>query len=92
VAGRVREQVGRGADDARHVARRIDDRVPLAPFEGGQVAVAVAAQLLGLGEELRVRLAAVEERDLVPLRKRGLGDGPPQELRPAEQQQSQWNL
>ena len=52
----------------------------------------VAAQLLRLREELRVRLAAVEERQLVPARQRGLGDRAAEELRPAEKQEPQWNL
>ena len=56
VADRVPQQLGGRADDARHVAGRVDDGVPLAALERREVAVAVAAQLLGLREELRVRL------------------------------------
>jgi hypothetical protein len=83
----VAQQLGRGADDAGQVARRVDDRVPRAAFERAQVAVAIAAQLLGLREQLGVRLAAVEERDLVALLERVLDDGTAEELRPAEDEQ-----
>jgi len=41
-------------------------------------------QLLRLGKEVRVRLAAVEERDLVSTCERGVDDGASEELRPAE--------
>ena len=92
MADRVREQVGRRADYARDEAGRIYDRVPFAILERRQVAVAVAAKLLDLRKELGVRLAAVEERQLVAAGERGLGDGAPEELRTAEQQQPQWNL
>ena len=50
----VCEELGRGANDVWHVAGRIDDCVPVPALEHGEVAVAISAQLLGLGEELGV--------------------------------------
>jgi len=49
--------------------------------------LAVAAQLLGLGEQVRVRLAAVEERDLVSAGQGRLDSRAAEELRPAEHQE-----
>jgi hypothetical protein len=57
-------------------------------LERTQVAVAVAAELLRLGKELRLRLAAVEEGQLVAARERCLGDGAAEEGRPAEDQKA----
>ena len=81
------EQLGRRSNHAGHEAARVDHRVPASPFERREVAVAVAAELLRLGEELGVRLAAVEERHLVPALERGFRCGAAEELRPAEDQQ-----
>src|SRR5262249_54248855 len=83
------EQFGRGAHDPRHVAGRVDRRVPLATGERVQPAVAVADELLDLGIEIRVGVAAVEERPLVPAAEGGVGDRPADELRPAEEQELQ---
>ena len=47
---------------ARDVARVVDDRVPLAARERLEVAVAIAVQLLEVGEAAGVGLAAVEQR------------------------------
>ena len=52
VRGRPSQRLRGGAHDPREVAARVDDRVPFATGERGQVAVPVAAQTLGLGEEL----------------------------------------
>ena len=82
----VGEQLGRLAHDARQVARGIDHDVPVAALERREVAVAVAAQLLDVGKELRVGLAAVEQRHLVPARERLVDDRATEELRPAEDQ------
>jgi hypothetical protein len=49
--------------------------------------LAVAAQLLGLGEQVRVRLAAIEERDLVSSGEGRLDGRAAEELRPAEHQE-----
>ena len=57
------------------------------PSSDGEPAVAVAVQLLDLREEVGVRLAAVEGRDLVAAGERGLDQGVADELRPAEQEQ-----
>ena len=85
---RAAQQLGRGANHTRHVAGRVDHRVPLTPLERREPAVAVAAQLLDLGKELGVRLATVEERDLVAARERRLDRRAAEELRPAEDEQS----
>jgi hypothetical protein len=89
VPNRVGEQLGRGADDARDVAGRVDDRVPAPALERSQVAVAVAAQVLRLRIELGPGAAAVEERQLVTGGERRLRDRAPEELRPAEQEELQ---
>ena len=83
----VCEELGRGADDVGDVARRIDDCVPAPALERGEVAFAISAQLLGLGEELGVRLAPVEEGHLVAAGERVLDRRAPEELRPAEDEQ-----
>ena len=57
----VCEELGRGANDVRDVTRRIEDCVPAPALEHGEVALAISAQPLGLGKELGVRLAPVEE-------------------------------
>ena len=51
------------------------DAVPGAALERGDVGLAVAVQLLELGERVRVRLPAVEGRDLVAAGERGLDQG-----------------
>ena len=65
---------------------------PSCAREQGEVALPVAVQLLDLREEVGVRLAAVEERQLVPAGERSLGGRPAEELRAAEDQEPQWNL
>ena len=59
----------------------------VAAAERVEVAVAVAVQVLGLREQARVRLAAVEERQLVAAAQRLLGGGAPEELGAAEEQE-----
>ena len=78
------------AHDARHVAARVDDGVEAAPAERVEVAVAVAAQLLDIREELGPRLAAVEERHLVTVVERGVDDMTTEELRPAEHEHAHY--
>ena len=56
----------------------------LAPAQRVEVAVAVAAQLLDVGEELGPRLAAVEQRHVVAARERGVDRVAAEELRAAE--------
>ena len=80
----VAERADRLLHDPRHVAARVDDRVEVAALERGEVAVAVAAQPLHVGEEVGLRLAAVEQRDVVPARERDVDDVPAQELGAAE--------
>jgi hypothetical protein len=72
------------AHDARQVACDVDDGVPRTPTQRVEVSVAVAVELLGLGKEVRVRLAAVEERDFVPACERSVDGRASEELRPAE--------
>src|SRR5439155_11449526 len=81
------QSLGGGADDARDVATGVDDRVPRSAFEGREVPFAIAAELLGLGEELGVRLPAVEEGDLVPARQGRFDCRAAEELRSAEDEE-----
>ena len=62
----------------------------LAPAQRVEVAVAVAAQLLDIREELGPRLAAVEERHLVTVVERGVDDVTAEELRPAENEHAHY--
>src|SRR5439155_26459277 len=78
------ERIDRLRDAARHVTARVDDRVEAAPGERAEIAVAVAAELLDVGEEVGTGLPAVEQRHLVAVLERELDDVPPQELRPSE--------
>ena len=66
-----RQQRRRVFDVARDVARVVDDDVPLAGGERLEVAVAIAVQLLEVGEAAGVGLAAIEERQRVAVRARG---------------------
>ena len=79
----VRAQHGRRLlHPARDVGRGVDDRVPLAALEGLQVVlVAVAVELLQVGEQARPGLAAIEQRDLVPPPDRRLDGLRPEETR-----------
>jgi ribosomal protein S18 acetylase RimI-like enzyme len=86
----VAERVDRLAHDARHVAARVDDRVEVAAAQLVEPAVAVAAQLLGLREELGPRLAAVEERHVVAVRERGVDDVTAEELSATEDEHAHY--
>src|SRR4029077_4606101 len=79
----VLEQLCRLANDARHVAARVDDAVPGSARERTEVAVAIAGEVLDLREELRVRLPAREDRDVVPGGEGGVDGMAAEELRPA---------
>ena len=92
VAAGVAQLLRRRTHVRRDVAGRVDDCVPRPPGEQREVALPVAVHLLDLREEVGVRLAAVEERQLVPAGERRLGRRPAEELRPAEDQDPQWNL
>ena len=61
----------------RRVAGDVDHGVDATAAQRREIAVAVAAQLLERGEEVRVLPAAVEERDLVGPRECGLDDVTP---------------
>ncbi len=87
-----REPRGGRADHARHVARSVDHRIPLAALQSGKpgrdTRVAVADEGLdAIAERLR-RAAAREQRHLVPARERFLRHVSAKETRPSEQQQS----
>jgi hypothetical protein len=86
VGHRVAQQVDRLRDDARDLAAGVDDRVPPAPAQCIELPVAIAAQLLDVGVEPRVRLAPGEQRQLVAARERGIDDRAAEKLRPAEDQ------
>ena len=83
----IGEQAGALADDAREVARRVDDGVPLAPAEALEATVAVADDPLQLRVELRAGPAAVEERHLVATLERRVDHRAAHELRAAEEQE-----
>src|SRR5581483_5361557 len=85
--GSAREQLRRLADDAGNVARRVDDGVPTPAAEGVEAPLAVAAQLLDLGEELGARQPAVERRHGVAALERRLDHRAAEEPRPAQQEQ-----
>src|SRR5918995_717529 len=72
-------------DNGRDVAAGVDDRVPATRRD--RVDDAITAHLLGLREEPRIRLAAVEERDLVAALDRRLDHRPPEELGAAENEE-----
>src|SRR4029078_10582457 len=57
-----------------------------------EVVLPVAVHLLDLREEAGVRPPAVEERQPRPAAERPLRDRPAEELRPAQDQDPQWNL
>jgi hypothetical protein len=86
-SGGVRQQFGRGPDDPGQETRRVEHRVPLAAAQFAEVGRTVPAELFDLRKELRVRLAPVEQRHVVTARERFLDGRPPEELRPAEDQQ-----
>ena len=87
VAGRVGKRFSRRSDGAWDVAARVEDSIPRAALEGREVVLAVPVELLGLGEELGIRSAAVEEGDLVIPGERGFDGCAAEELRPAENEE-----
>ena len=68
----------------RFIAGWIDDGVEGPAAKRRKISIAVAAQSLDLGKEVRVLLAPVEEDDLVPPCKRGFDNVPTEEERSAE--------
>src|SRR2546428_913139 len=93
---RDEDVVGHGA--AQHVRHRsnllgsvaggIDDCLEAAAAKRGDIPVAVAAQLLDLGKELRVPSATVKEDDVMASRKRGFDNVPTEEERSAKDEDS----
>ena len=82
----VAEHVDVPAGPLRRV--EVDRRVPR-PSADVDAGAEIAAQLLRLRVQLRIRDAAVEQRHLVPARERGRGHGAAEELRPAQNEQLQ---
>src|SRR5262249_49624829 len=80
----LREQLRRHLDDARHEARRVDDRVPRTAAQRLELAVAIALQLLDVRKQIRMRLAAVEQRQRVAARACRVDDVRPDEVRATE--------
>jgi hypothetical protein len=87
VADGVGEGLGRGAYDMRYVAARVDDRIPGPAVELGKIIFAITVDLLHVGEELGVRLPAVEKRDFVAAHERFLGRRAPEELGSTENEE-----
>src|SRR5205814_6082652 len=83
VAG-VHQRGDRQTNDAGEKRRDVDDGIPAAASECGKILLAVTADLLGLGKQLRVRPPAVEERQLVSTCNRGFDEGAAEEARAAE--------
>ncbi len=81
------ERLGGGADDVWHVPARVDHRVPSSAPERGEVAFSVPGELLDLGVQVRVRAAAVEERQLVAPGESRVRKRTPDEPRTAEDEQ-----
>ena len=93
VPDRLGEGLGRGAHDARHVARGVEGGFPRPTLEGREIAVPVALEPLNLRKQIRVRSTAVEKRHLVPSLERGLDEVAADEQRAAEDEQPHlpWN-
>ena len=66
------EQFSGSLDLLRLVPGVVENHVPLAPFEGGHVAVAVSDQALDVGEQAGVGAATVEQGERVAARARVL--------------------
>jgi hypothetical protein len=84
VAAGVAQYLGGAPHDLRHVPRHVEHGIPGPALERGHVPRPVAVQLFDVRKELAIRLAAVEERQLVPARQRRLDDRAAEELRPPE--------
>ncbi len=78
------QEIGRGAHHARDVATGVDHRVPAAAFEGGEVAVAIAAQPLDPRRQHVVVLATRKRRDAVPARERRIDGMSSEEMRSSQ--------
>jgi hypothetical protein len=81
------QRVDGKADDARDERGDVDHGVPVGASKSLEGLSAVAADLLRLGEELRVRAAAVEQRQLVSALERVFDQNAAEEARAAEDQQ-----
>ena len=80
------QRLRRQPDDAREISAGIDDRVPVAGREQIQLCFAVAADLVHVREQVRIRLPAIEEGQVVPARTRGIHQVPSEEARAADDQ------
>ena len=75
--------IDRQTHDARDERRDVDYGVPLPSGEGVQALCPIAADLLDVGKQAGIGLAAIEQRQLVVARERSLDDRAPDELRAA---------
>jgi hypothetical protein len=73
-------------DELRHVAVGVDHGVEFAPFERRDVGHPIALQLLEIREQPGIRLAAVEERDGMPIGHEFLDDRRAEEVGATEHQ------
>src|SRR5215216_3785078 len=80
------QKPGRRPDGAGHVAAGVDHRVPAPPQKGREIPVAVALDLLYLGEHPWLSEPPVEERRPMTVRERRLDEVAPEESRAAEYQ------
>jgi hypothetical protein len=85
--GERRKQLGRGPDDAGIVSAQIDHGVVAATTQRREIGPAVAHDVPGLREELRVRQPAGEESELVPAGESRLDEVTADERRAAENEQ-----
>ena len=63
----VGQQLCRGPDLPGHIAAGVDDGIPMPTLKGGEIAVAVTAQLLDVGKEIRAVLALVVKNILMEI-------------------------
>ena len=70
----ILQQLGGRVDRLRHHDPGVDDRVPVAAAQPIEIGAAIAEDRLDVGEERRVGLAAVEERERVTARARCVHD------------------
>src|SRR5690242_5462107 len=85
------EDTGRLLDPARDVGRGVHHGVPPAPLQGLEIILlAVAVELLQVGEQAGTGLPAVEQRDLMPSAERGLDGLRAEETRATQHQDRLW--
>ena len=65
MADGILELLGRIAHPARNGRRVVDHRVPLPTFQGLEITVPVTPEFLDFRKQVGIRLAAIEQRDMV---------------------------